>query len=304
MAARDWRDLIVLAAIWGASFYFIGIILHDLPPFSLVAARLVLAAAALNLVLLWRGIGLPRDREAVFAFLVQGLIANALPFVLLAYGQSQNSAALAAILNATTPLWTVLLAHWLTMDERITLARAAGVLVGFGGVATMIGVSALEGVGAAVLGQLACLAATLSYGYAGIFGRRFRTLGIAPLVVATGQLTASSLMMAPLALIVDRPWAMAVPHWDALAALLGLALVSTAFAYVLYFRVLARAGATASSLVTFLVPVSAILLATFLLGERLAARHGLGMAAIALGLALIDGRPARWLAGQLAWQSR
>jgi drug/metabolite transporter (DMT)-like permease len=168
--------------------------------------------------------------------------------------------------------------------------RLAGVLVGFAGVAVMIGPAALAGLGNGLLPQLAVLGAALSYSFAGIFGRRFKGLGVSPLVTATGQVTASTLMLVPVALLVDRPWTLPMPSAAAWGAVIGIALLSTALAYVIFFRILASAGATNLMLVTFLIPVSAILLGGLFLGELLAVRHGVGMALIAGGLAAIDGR--------------
>jgi drug/metabolite transporter (DMT)-like permease len=226
------------------------------------------------------------------------VLNNALPFCLIVWGQTQIASGLAAILNATTPLWTVLLAHALTRDERINAEKAAGVLVGFAGVAAMIGPALLAEIGADALAQLAVLAAAVSYAFAGIYGRRFRAMGVPPLVTATGQVTASTLLLLPLALAVDRPWQLALPGPTTVAAVLGFALLSTALAYVLYFRLLASAGATNLLLVTFLIPVSAILLGALVLGERLTARQLLGMALIGAGLAAIDGRLLRRLRAQ------
>ena len=217
-----------------------------------------------------------------------GLLNNALPFALILWGQTHIPSGLAAILNATTPLFTVVIAHAATVDEKLTPTRLIGVTIGLCGVAVMLGPDLLRDVGADVAAQGACLLAALSYAFAGIYGRRFR--GEPPLRIATGQLVMSSLMLAPLALLIDRPWTLAPPSAAAWAALLGTAILSTALGYLLYFRILARAGATNVLLVTFLIPVSAILLGTLILGEQLAMRHIVGMAAIALGLAAIDGR--------------
>ena len=148
------------------------------------------------------------------------------------------------------------------------------------------------GLGYGVGGQLACLLAAVSYALAGIFGRRFKRLGLSPLVTATGQVTATTVMMAPIAAFFDRPWTLATPSLDACAAVLALALLSTALGYVLYFRILAAAGATNLLLVTFLMPIGAVSLGALVLGEHLAPRQFLGMALIGLGLAAIDGRPA------------
>jgi drug/metabolite transporter (DMT)-like permease len=178
----------------------------------------------------------------------------------------------------------------LTADEKMTGGRLAGVMAGLAGVAVMIGPAALAGLGLDIAAQGACLAAALSYAFAGVFGRRFRRMGIAPLATATGQVTASTIILIPLAALVDQPWTLAAPPALAWAAIVGLAALSTALAYAIYFRLLATAGATNLLLVTFLLPVSAILLGWLVLGERLDARHFAGMALIGAGLVAIDGR--------------
>ena len=227
-------------------------------------------------------------------FLVLGLLNNALPFVLYAYAQLRIESGLASILNATTPLWGVLVAHVFTRDERATPGKVAGVLLGFAGVAVMIGAGA--GLGGEAAAILMCLAATLSYAFAAIYARRFRALGIKPLTVATGQLVGASLLLLPFSVVLERPWDIAAPSLATWGAIAGFALICTSLAYWLYFRLLESAGATNALLVTFLIPVTAILLGALVLGEALDLRHYAGMALIALGLAAIDGRPFRRLA--------
>ncbi|RVU18816.1 DMT family transporter [Methylobacterium oryzihabitans] len=290
MTPLEWTMLLVLSVLWGGSFFFSGVALAALPPVTLVVLRVGLAALLLNLVVVASGARMPRDRRVWVAFLGMGLLNNAVPFCLIVWGQTHIASGLAAILNATTPLSGVVVAHCLTRDERMTGNRLAGVLVGLAGVVVMVGPSVLAGVGAALPAQLAVLAATVSYAFAGVFGRRFRRMGVAPLATAAGQVTASTLMLVPVALLVDRPWTLPVPGLPVWGAVAGLAILSTALAYVLYFRILATAGATNLLLVTFLIPVSAILLGTLGLGERLDPRHYLGMALIGCGLAAIDGR--------------
>jgi drug/metabolite transporter (DMT)-like permease len=290
MGAREWALLLTLSVLWGGSFLFIGVAVQELPPLTIVALRVVLAALALHGALRWMGLRMPSDARAWAAFFGMGLLNNAIPFTLIVWGQSHIASGLASILNATTPLFTVLVAHGLTSDERISGRRLAGVLIGFAGVALMIGGAALHSLGIDVAAQVAVLGAAISYAFAGVFGRRFKVLGIAPMVTATGQVTASSAMLLPLAVLVDHPWALPVPSVATIAAMLALALVSTAFAYFLFFRLLSSAGATNTALVTFLIPVSAVLFGATLLGERLAPRHFAGMALIAGGLVLIDGR--------------
>jgi len=196
-----------------------------------------------------------------------GALNNMIPFTLIVWGQTQIASGLAAVLNATTPLFTILLAHVLTCEERLTSKKLVGVLLGFCGVVALMGPSAAHGLSLRSLAQLAVLGAAVSYALAGIYGRRFK--GMPPLVTATGQLSASTLLTIPPALVVDRPWTLGAPTWQTWSAMLLLALVCTALAYVIYFRILAVAGATNAVLVTFLVPVSALLLGVNLLGERL-----------------------------------
>ncbi len=290
MDLTDWSLLVALSILWGGSFFFVGIAVRELPPLTIVAMRVALAALALGGLLRILGLPMPRDRRTWAAFFGMGALNNLVPFCLIVWGQTQIASGVASILNATTPLFGVLVAHVLTKDEKMTGNRLAGVLVGFAGVAVMIGPATLAGLGNALLPQLAVLGAALSYSFAGIFGRRFKSMGVSPLVTATGQVTASTLMLLPVALLADRPWTLPMPSAAAWGAVIGIALLSTALAYVIFFRVLASAGATNLMLVTFLIPVSAILLGGLFLGERLAVRHGIGIALIAGGLAAIDGR--------------
>ncbi len=172
----------------------------------------------------------------------------------------------------------------------MTGKKLAGVIVGFVGVAIMVGPEALSGLGSNIWAQLAILLASVFYGISGVYGRRFKQMGVTPMMTATGQLTASTLMLTPLALLVDHSWTLAQPSLAAWAAIAGLAILSTALAYLMFFRILASSGATNLLLVTFLIPISAILLGSLFLGEQLQAKHFVGMACIGVGLAAIDGR--------------
>jgi drug/metabolite transporter (DMT)-like permease len=290
MTASDWALLAALSVVWGGSFLFIAVAVKELPPLTIVASRLAMAALALHAVLRITGVPLPRGREAWTAFLSMGILNNAIPFTLIVWGQGHIASGLASILNATTPLFTVLVAHFMTADERLTKQRFVGIVVGFLGVAVMIGVTAFQSWNVSIPAQLAILGAALSYAFSNVFGRRFKAMGIAPLASAAGQVTASSVILLPLSLIVDHPWALPMPSVNVILSLVGLALISTAFAYILFFRLLARAGATNVGLVTFLIPVSAILFGVLLLGETLESRHMAGMVLIGSGLILIDGR--------------
>jgi drug/metabolite transporter (DMT)-like permease len=290
MNRSDWATLLTLALIWGAAFFFISVAVRDVAPLTYVWLRLTIAAAALWLFLWWRGEPLGLPRRTWGAILVLALLNNAIPFALFGWGQTQIASGLASILNATTPIWGVVVAHLFTSDERITPRKLAGVLLGFGGVSLMIGPGLLSSLGTDILAQLACVAAALCYAIAGVWARRFKAIGMPPVTVATGQLTMGALVMLPVALFVDRPWLDAAPSLGAWAAILALALVCTAFAYVLYFRLIDSAGATNALLVTLLVPPTAILLGGLFLNEVLALRDFAGLALIAVGLAAIDGR--------------
>jgi drug/metabolite transporter (DMT)-like permease len=219
-----------------------------------------------------------------------GLLNNAVPFCLVVWGQSHIASGLAAILNATTPISTVMVAHLLTDDEKMTGNRFLGVAIGFFGVVVLIGPDSLKGLGSNVLAQVAVLTAAVFYAFAGVYGRRFKVMGIDPILTATGQVTASAIVLFPIAMLVDHPWTLAMPALPVWEAIAGSAVLSTALGYVLYFRILATAGATNLLLVTFLIPVSAIIMGTFGLGERLDVRHFAGLAFIGAGLAAIDGR--------------
>jgi drug/metabolite transporter (DMT)-like permease len=303
MGGREWAMLLALAVLWGCSFFFNGAAVRDLPSFTLVWLRVACAAVALLVMLRLLGQRMPTHGQIWIAFFGMGLLNNVLPFVLIVWGQHRIASGLASILNATTPLFTVLVAHLLTPDEKLTPLKGAGVVVGLVGAAVMIGPDVLGGLGSGVLAQLACLAAALSYAFAGIFGRRFKRMGVAPLATAAGQVSASTVLLLPVMLLVDRPWTMATPHATTWVAVLGVGLLSTALAYVLYFHILAAAGATNLLLVTFLIPVSAILLGALVLGELLLPRHFLGIAMIGLGLMLIDGRLPHKMAVRAAVQN-
>lgn len=289
MNRADWLILFALALIWGGAFFFIHVAVHALPALTYVWLRLSIAAGGLLIYLRAKGEPLGLPRRVWKAMLILSLLNNVLPFALFGWSQQHIASGLASILNATTPIWGVVVAHLFTSDERMTPARLAGVGLGFGGVAMMIGPS-LGGLGGGTLPMLACVTASLSYALAAVYARRFRAMNLKPLAVSTGQLSAGALIMLPVALVADRPWTLAMPPVGAWAALGALALICTAFAYVLYFRLIDRAGATNALLVTLLVPPTAILLGGMFLGERLAAQDFFGLGLIALGLAAIDGR--------------
>lgn len=288
MSGADWLRLVVLSLLWGGSFLFVGLALGHLPALVIVWLRVSLGAAVLAGVLSLRGEAFP-PRQAWGALAVMGLLNNAIPFTLYALAQGQIGAGPTAILNATTPLFTLVVAALATRDERLTGARVAGLLAGLAGVVVLMGGAA----GGTVAAQAACLSAALSYACASVWGRRFRAMGLTPLATAFGMLAASAAMLAPVMLAFDRPWALPAPPATALLAIAALAVLSTAWAYLLYFRLLASAGAVNLALVTFLIPVSAIAFGILILDETLHPRHLAGLALILTGLAIIDGRILR-----------
>jgi len=279
----------VLAILWGVSFFFSKVALAELPPFTLVLGRFGIAALALLLAARLGGHRIPRSPRMWAGFFVLGALNSFIPFGLIAWGQVQLTSGLASILNATTPLFTALVAHaW--GDEPLTSNRVTGVLVGLAGVCVLIGPGALGHLGAHTLAELAILGAAVSYAFAGTYGRRFRAMP--PVVAVAGMMTTAALMALPVALVVDRPWTLGVGArtWG---TLLGLALLSTALGFVIYFRVLATAGATNVMLVTLLMPIVALLLGALILGEAVAATALAGMALVFAGLLAIDGRVLR-----------
>lgn len=282
--------LLLLSVLWGGSFFFVEVAVSGLPTLTIVALRVGLAAAALWIIAGVIEARAPRDPQVWASFATMGALNNVVPFALIVWGQQNIASGLASILNATTPLFTVLVAAACLSDERFTARKGLGVCLGFIGAAVLIGPDALAGAGDSVWAQLAILGAAFSYAVAGVFGRRFKRLGISPIVTAAGQVSASTLLLAPAALALERPWTTPAPGVEVWAAIAGLALLSTAAAYILYFALLARAGATNLLLVTFLIPVSALGLGAAFLGETMTGAHVVGMTLITLGLLAIDGR--------------
>jgi drug/metabolite transporter (DMT)-like permease len=303
MNRSDWLTLIALALIWGAAFLFISVAVHEVAPLTYVWLRLTMAALAMWLFLWWRGerAGLPR--QVWGSMIVLALFNNAIPFVLFGWGQTHIASGLAAILNSTTPIWGVVMAHLFTSDEKLSGRKLAGVSLGFAGVTVMIGPALLGSLGNNVLAQLACVTAALCYAFAGVWARRYRGMGLSPMSVTTGQLTAGALIMLPVAMLVDRPWLDVLPSLKAIGAIAALALVCSAFAYILYFRLIDRAGATNALLVTLLVPPVAIFLGSLVLNEVIEPRDFAGLGLIALGLAAIDGRLLKRFAREPARQA-
>jgi drug/metabolite transporter (DMT)-like permease len=294
MGMREWLMLITLSLLWGGSFFFVGVAVAELPPLTIVTLRVGLAAITLWIIVLFMGLSLPKSPNVWVAFLIMGLLNNVIPFSLIVWGQTHIASGLASVLNATTPLFGVIVVGLLLVDERATAMKLVGVAVGFLGVVMMIGIPSLDSVKqGTILAQIAILGAALSYAFASVFGRRFKAMGLKPIIIAAGQVTGSTALLAPVAFYVDGPLALLGPGSPSIivwASILTLAVFSTALAYILYFKILASSGATNILLVTLLVPVSAIFLGLLFLNETLQWVNLAGMALIAIGLSAIDGR--------------
>jgi drug/metabolite transporter (DMT)-like permease len=291
LSARSWAELAALALIWGGSFVSIHAALEEVGVFTAVAFRVGLAALALWSWVLLRGLPVPRTRHFLFSCLFLGLVNNILPFSLIIWGQTHIPSGLAGILNASNAIFAVGLAALVFPDERLTPRRMMGVVLGFGGVALTVGPGLLSQFDLTSLGQLAVLGAALAYAISAIFSRR-RLVGLRPEVVAAGMLTVSSLVMVPFAF-----WAEGAPTldygWTTWAGLLYISILSSAFAYILYYGVLQRAGAGNASLVTLMIAPVAVILGAVIYREALAPHVYLGMVLILAGMGLIDGWGAK-----------
>jgi drug/metabolite transporter (DMT)-like permease len=301
LTPRAWAELGLLSLLWGASFLAIRTTLDEVPVLTSVAHRVTWAAVALWLVVIVTRTPLPRDARVWGGLLVMGTLNNVIPFTLMAWGQLHIETGLAAILNAATAVWGALIAAAVFRDERLTARKAAGVTLGFGGVAVAVGAGALASLDPRSLGQIAVVAGTLSYACAAVWARA-RLKGVPPVVAAAGMLTGAALVTGPLAVALEgRPSTALSPlTW---AAIGYMAFVATAFAYLLYYRVLAVAGAANLLLVTLIIPPVAILLGAGVRDEALPPHAFAGLALLAAGLLVLDGRVLRRAGGRRAADS-
>jgi drug/metabolite transporter (DMT)-like permease len=295
--ARDWSLLGLLSVLWGGSFFFNGVVLRELPPLTVVFLRVALAALILLPLLRVYGIRLPRTVAGWTPFFAIGLLNNVLPFSLIVMGQTWIPSGLASILNATTPLFTVVVMA-VAGEEKLHARRIAGVIVGLIGVIILHG-EGLDSKGFGFgtgqgIGILLCLAGAFSYGLAALVARRLLS-NSPPLATATFQMLASAAMMTVVAGVVDRPWQLPMPDMTTWLAVIGLAALSTALAYIVFFQILRRSGATNVMLVTLLIPVTALLLGYLVLGEKIFPREIAGALVIGSALLLIDGRVLKFL---------
>lgn len=294
MDGKGWAMLVVLSVIWAGSFLLTEIALEEVPPLSIMTARVTIGAIGLYIMMRIAGVGFPRGHAVptltmVGAFLVLGVLNNVIPFSVLVWGQTHLSASLASILNATMPLFTVMLAHYFTLDEKITANKLVGVLIGIAGVAVIVGEHGIDFSSGSSFAKIAILGAPLSYAVAALIARRFAAWNLSPLFVAFGQSATAAIIALPLATFVENPWGIAVstPVWGALIA---LGLLCSSVAYLLYFRLIAVAGATNTSLITLTIPPFAVISGVVLLGESLSVVQLVGMALILFGLVVTDGR--------------
>lgn len=302
MGPTEWGLLLALSVLWGGTFFFGKIARAELPAFTIVFARVFVAASILAVVAKLSGLEFPKGLKAWTPFLVMGLLNNVIPFSLIFWGQKEIGAGLASVLNAATPLSGAVVAHLFTDDEKLRSNRLIGVLVGIAGVAVLVGPSGLQMDAGRLAGSAAVLLATVSYGLSGVWGKRFR--GVPALTSSCCQLTCSSVMMVPLVLIFDQPWTLPAPSVRAMLSVLAIAVLATALAYIIFFTILRRAGASNVMLVTLLIPFSATALSIAFLGEVIHYSDLAGAALVALALLIIDVRPyaslRRWVAGPAA----
>ena len=287
MDGQDWAFLILLSILWGGAYFFAGVAVKELPPLTVVLARVFMAAAALLPLFWYLGHSLPRSFNDWLPFLGMGLLNNVIPFGLIFAGQTQITVGLSSIINAMTPLFTVIVMAGF-QQERLTVNRIIGVLLG------VVGVAVLRGIDGPVdakqtLGIALCLGGALSYGFAALWARKY-LVGIAPVKSATCQLMCSTLVMAVLVVLVDRPWTLSAPSQETVWAVVALALFGTALAYIVFFKIVVRAGASNVMLVTLLIPITALILGSVFLGETIQLKEIIGALIISAGLMFIDGR--------------
>jgi drug/metabolite transporter (DMT)-like permease len=281
--------LTLLAALWGASYTFIKLGVATIPPITLIAARTLIAGMLLLAIMRWRGLRLPRDAATWRRFLFQACLNSVIPFTLIAWAERSLDAGLATILNSTSPIFTFLLTSAITRHEPVTARKLFGVLAGLAGICLIVGVQALDGIGTQLAAQIAVVAATVCYAGAAIFSRGFRDLD--PMAPAAGSLLCGAAILIPVSLAVDRPWTLA-PSAASLLARLGLAVFSTALAFVIYFRLIQTLGSVGTTAQAYLrVPIG-VALGVLLLGETLSPTAWIGLGCVVLGVAAMT-IPAR-----------
>jgi drug/metabolite transporter (DMT)-like permease len=284
--------LLLLATLWGASYTFIKIGVASIPPLTLIAARTTIAGALLLAIMRGRGVALPADAATWRRFLFQACLNSVIPFTLIAWAEQSLDAGLATILNSTSPIFTFLLTALVTQHEAVSPRKLFGVLAGLVGICLIVGAQALGGLGRELVAQLATVIATIAYAGAAIFSRGFK--GLDPMAPSAGSLISGAAILIPVSVLVDRPWTLS-PSMPSLLALLGLSVFSTAFAFVIYFRLIRTLGSVGTTAQAYLrVPIG-VALGVLLLGESLTSTAGSGLACVVIGVAAMT-FPARKVA--------
>lgn len=279
--ALDLALLLLLATLWGASYSFIKLGVETIPPVTLIAARTLIASALLFAILRWRGLRLPRDKMAWRGFLFQSCLNSVVPFTLIAWAERTVDAGLATILNSTSPIFAFLLTAFAIRHEAVTAQKLTGVVLGIAGVCLIIGLQALGGFGREGWAQLALVFASVCYAGAAIFGRRFGEFD--PMIPATGSLICGAVILAPLSIVIDRPWALA-PSTSSVLALLCLSVFSTAFAFCIYFRLVKTIGSVGTTAQAYLRAPIGVGIAIIFLGEVPSPTAWLGLLCIVAGV--------------------
>lgn len=286
-----WKNvllLVMLAAMWGPSFLFIKVAVEEIPPLTLVLGRVSIGAIFLLIVLLSQRRRLPRDRRLWKSLAVMAMLHNTLPWVLLSWGEQYIDSSLASILNGTTPIFTIVLAHFMVEDDRITSSKLLGVVLGFAGLFLLIVPSLTDGVQATTWGLVAVAVAAALYGVAIIYSRE-HLRGLPPLVAPATQLSLATLFMLPVTLLVDRPWTMESPSAAALGSLVALGIFGTGLAFIVYYRLIETADSTYVSMVTYIIPVFGVILGVLVLDEQLTWHTLAGFALILFGVMVVNG---------------
>src|SRR3954471_17501903 len=274
--------LALLATLWGASYTFIKLGVATIPPVTLIAARTLIAGLLLLIIMRWRGLSLPRDTASWRRFLFQACLNSVIPFTLIAWAERSLDAGLATILNSTAPVFTFLLTFAITRHEPVTARKLFGVLTGLAGICLIVGVQALGGLGEQLVAEIAIIVATICYAGAAIFSRGFE--GLDPMAPAAGSLLCGAAILVPLSLVIDGPWTLA-PSASSMRALLGLAVFSTALAFVIYFRLIQTLGSVGTTAQAYLrVPIG-VAVSVIFLGEQLSSTAWIGLACVVVGVA-------------------
>jgi drug/metabolite transporter (DMT)-like permease len=280
--AKELVLLLVLSSLWGASYTFVKVGVQTISPVTLIAARTVIAGAILIAIIHWRGLTLPKDATTWRRFFFQACLNSVVPFTLIAWAQQTTDAALATILNSTSPIFAFLLTVFVTRNEAVTGRKLFGVGAGIVGICLIVGVQAIGGLGQELWAQLAILAATICYAGAAIFGRNFK--GLNPIMPAAGSMICGAIVLVPASLITEKPWTL-TPSLESILALLALSVFSTALAFAIYFRLVQTLGSVGTTAQAYLrVPIG-VAIGVMFLREHLTSTALIGLVCVTAGVA-------------------